>query len=497
MSTRDASRNHRARLAATLAATLLLTGCASSTATPTPTLIPTPDGGSAAGASAPAPVPSSAASAAPSATPILLPGAGSALLITQAIEAVKADPTNTTALLTLGLAYYQHARETADPTDYARADESFDRILAIEPHNAEALIGKGIIALARHDFAGGLALGQQAQRLAPRVARVYGIIGDALVELGRYPEALDAIQQMVDTRPDLGSYSRVSYQRELHGDLDGAIKAMEAAVIAGGPATENTEYVRVVLGNLWFLKGDLDKAEASYASSLAHSPGYVFALAGAARVAAAHGDMDRAMTLYQQAADRVPFPEFLIALGETQEAAGLTDASAATYRLVRQIEALFKADGVNTDLDLALFESDHDDPATALELARAAYAETPNVKAADALAWALYHNGQPDEARRYAEESLRLGSLEPSYRYHAGMIAVAQGDAPAGREYLTESLARNPAWSPLHTPRAAAALAELGAGPVATPIPTAMPGGSTAPATSLAPASVAPASVAP
>ena len=393
------------------------------------------------------------------------PGAATALLIAKAIDAVKADPTNQESLLELGLAYYQHARETADPTDYARADEAFDRILAIDPANADALVGKGTLALAKHQFAAALTFGQQAQTLEPKAARVYGVIGDALTELGRYPEAIDAVQTMVNTRPDLSSYSRVSYQRELHGDLEGATSMMEQAVIAGGPATENTEYLRVILGNLWFTRGDLDKAAASYAASLEHSPGYVFALAGQARVAAAEGDLPTAIALYQQAEARVPFPEFLIAQGEAQEAAGLADDAAGTYRLVRQIEGYFAANGVNTDLDLALFESDHGDPATALRLARAAYAETPNIKAADALAWALFHNGQLVEARQRAEEALRLGTLDPSYLYHAGMIAAAQGDDAAARYWLGQSLARNPMWSPLHAPRAAAALAELGSGP--------------------------------
>jgi tetratricopeptide (TPR) repeat protein len=386
-------------------------------------------------------------------------------LITTATTAVRADPTNQEALLSLGLAYYQHARETADPSDYARADEAFDRLLGLDPQSVEALIGKATIALARHDFARGLSLGLQAEALAPRTSRVYGVLGDAQVELGEYDDAIKTIQTMVDTRPDLGSYSRVSYLRELYGQLDGAIAAMGQAVDAGGPATENTEYVRVILGNLWFLEGDLDKAEAIYSTSLDDSPGYVYALAGEARVAAARGDTDQAIGLYQEAADRVPFPEFLVALGEAQQAEGRTSDADATFDLVRDIEGLFKANGVNTDLDLALFESEHGDPATALDLARAAYAATPNIKAADALGWALYKNGQLDEARQRADEALRLGTKDPSYLYHAGTIASAEGDDDQARDWLGASLSMNAHWSPLHAPRAAAALAALGGAP--------------------------------
>ena len=45
------------------------------------------------------------------------------------------------------------------------------------------------------------------------------MVVDANNELGRYPQALKATQQMVNLRPNLASLSRVSYERELHGDL--------------------------------------------------------------------------------------------------------------------------------------------------------------------------------------------------------------------------------------------------------------------------------------
>jgi tetratricopeptide (TPR) repeat protein len=409
----------------------------------------------------------------PGSSPGPVPGNATEALIRDYTERLTTSPNDHDTLLLLGLAYYQHARETADPTDYGRAQQAFDRLTATDPNDVEALIGEGTIALAKHDFARALAIGERALALDGHIARVYGVIGDAQVELGRYDEAVKSVQAMVNLRPELSSYSRVSYQRELHGQLDGAISAMENAVEAGGPATENTEYVRVILGNLWFLKGDLSRAEASYQASLAHSPGYVYALAGMARVKAAKGELAASIDLSQQAADRVPFPEFLIALGETQETDGRANDSLRTYGLVRQIEGLFKANGVNTDLDVALFEAEHGDPGTALALARAAYAATPNIKAADALAWALYKNGQLPDARQRAEEAVRLGTLDPSYLYHAGMIAKAQGDDSWARRWLGESLAANPAWSPLHAPRAAAALAELGMGPVATPLASA------------------------
>lgn len=383
-------------------------------------------------------------------------------LIAALEERVAADGADVVALTELGKAYIQRARETGDPTQFGRAQQALDAALALEPDNVDALVGAGVLALARHDFSAGLALGERARKLNPTSPAALGVIADAQTELGQYDEALVSVQAMLDLRPDLSSYARVSYQRELHGQLDGAIDAMEKSFNAGVAGTENAEYVRVLLGNLHLSRGELDTAEQIYTESLEARPDFVHALAGLARVRAAQGRTDDAVELFEAAIARNPLPEFVIGLGETLEGAGRTDAAQQQYELVGAIQQLFAANGVDVDLDLALFEANHgDDPARAVELARAAYERTPNVRAADALAWALHRAGDTEEAGRYAVEALRLGTRDASFYYHAGAIAAAAGDVQLARERLEEALALNPHFSPLYAPAAMELLEEL------------------------------------
>ncbi|MDQ3553055.1 MAG: tetratricopeptide repeat protein [Chloroflexota bacterium] len=384
--------------------------------------------------------------------------------IAQQYETVRQYPDTVDAYALLGFAYLQNVREKGDPADYGRAEAALDEALRRDADNVNALIGKGSLAAAQHEFHEALELGNRAVGLAPHTARTHGVVVDALTELGRYDEALVATQTMVDLRPDLASYSRVSYQRELHGQVDGAILAMEQAFSASvGSPTENREYLRVLMGDLRLLKGDLEAAEQVYEASLQASPGFVWALNGLAGVRAFQGDFDEAVELQQQAVDTIPLPEFVIALGEIQEAAGRTEDAQRSYELVEAIQQLFEANGVNVDLDLALFQANHgDDPAAAVELARRAYESEPNIKAADAFGWALYGAGQYDEARRYADEALRLGTPYGSFLYHAGMIAQAQGDTAAARDFLSRALELDPYFSPLYAPLAAQALEGLG-----------------------------------
>ena len=406
-------------------------------------------------------------SAAPTASGV--PGTGAERLTEtqRSIEKYRAQlaqaPGDRTAQLLLGFAYLQNVREKGDPTDYGRAEAAFDAVLSASPDEVNALVGKGTLALARHEFRDALQLGQRITRLAPRNPDGWGVLADAQTELGMYPEAVKSVQRMVDLRPDLASFSRVSYQRELHGQMRNATSAMEEAVEIGSANPENQEYVRVLLGNLHLATGDLAAAERTYTESLARLPGFTWALAGMARVRGAEGRFDEAIDLYQQAADRIPLPEFLIGLGEMQEAAGRTREANDTYQVVRAVQQLFRTNGVDTDLDLALFEANHGtDPAAALELARAAYERQPNIKAADALAWALHKNGQHDAARKRIDESLRLGTHDGLHLYHAGEIAHAQGDDAAARRYLRRALEVNPTFSPLYAPKARALLEELG-----------------------------------
>jgi hypothetical protein len=124
-------------------------------------------------------------------------------------------------------------------------------------------------------------------------------------------------------------------------------------------------------------------------------------------------------------------------------------------------QRLQQRSGVNTDTELALFEANHGNPGEALALGRRAWANGPSVRSADALGWALRRAGRPVEGLRWAHRALKLGSADPAFLYHAGMTAKAAGRDDLARRWLARSLAGNPRWSPLYSPRAEKALGEL------------------------------------
>jgi len=366
---------------------------------------------------------------------------------------LRVAPDDVQALDTLAAAYLQRVREVGDPSFYPKADDLLQSALRLAPHDPEATLLSGTLALARHRFTDALSWGRRAVALDPHGAGPLGVVTDALVELGRYDDAVAAVQQMVDIRPDLASYSRVSYLRELHGDIDGAITAMRMAVTAGGPVPENVAYVEVLLGNLFFNRGDLAAAEAQYQAALRDDPSYVHAQAALARVRAAQGRMIDAASLYRTAITTYPLPQYVIALGDVLAASGDVPGAAQQYDLAAAEQTLLSsAGGVDVDQELALFDADHHrDLAAALDAAQRAMRDRPSVQSADVLAWTLYQSGAARAALAASQQAHRLGTRDALFFFHTGMIEKALGMTAQARADLGTALAINPHFSILQS----------------------------------------------
>jgi tetratricopeptide (TPR) repeat protein len=363
-------------------------------------------------------------------------------------RAVRTDPTDAESLVLLGFAYQQRWRETADASNLPRSEAALRRALRIHPRDALAVTGLGSLALIRHDFRSALTLGRSAQRLAPASARGYGVVGDALIELGRYEEAFRAFERMVALRPSVASYARIAYARELLGDLRGARQAMQLAADAASGQAEPAAWANVELAKLALRAGEIKRAEAYLRTATALLPGYVYASEQLARVAAARDDLRGAIRSARAAAEAVPLPQFVSLLADLYDRAGNRRAAREQVATVRAIERILTANGVRTDVESAVFDADHHvAAATVVARARAARAARPSILGDDALAWALARTGRCDEARPWSERSLRLGTRDALLFFHRAEIERCAGDLEAARVWARKALALDPAFS--------------------------------------------------
>jgi tetratricopeptide (TPR) repeat protein len=361
--------------------------------------------------------------------------------------AVRAAPDSADARALLGDAYVTKARTTGDPSLYARAERVLSGALRRDPGNVAALVGAGALAGLRHDFREQLRLGLAARRVAPTLARPYTVIADAQIELGRYGDAARSIQRLVDLKPGLPAYARVSYYRELTGDQAGAVRAMRFAASAGG-APESLAYVQTLIGNLELARGRPGAARDAYMASLRTVPGYSDALEGLARVDAARGDLRGSAARLRRLAPNRPPARALAFLAELEQAFGQPGTARRHLVAARAQFARDRAGGGLPDAEAVLLEANHGSSARAVRLGRRVWRAKPSIRSADALGWALTRAGRPRDGLAWARRALKTGSVDPMIRAHAGLAARRAGRAREAQRHLRLAASGAAALSP-------------------------------------------------
>jgi tetratricopeptide (TPR) repeat protein len=378
-----------------------------------------------------------------------------AALVLQLQNALRNQPRNVHGLGLLGLAYEQRARETGDPAYYTKAAGVLNRALDFSPNDLTATGALGSLDLSRHRFRAALVLGEDARRISPTTARTYGVIGDALIELGRYRQAFRAFDAYARLKPGLSAYARVSYARELLGDYPGAVRAMNLALESAVGEREALAWTHVQLGKLFWSHGRVAAAARQYRTALAIFPAYPSALDALALAEAAAGRSSAAVALARRAVDAIPLPQYVSDLGDLLHVAGRIRQARKQYALMAVIRRLLVANGVKTDLETALFDVDHRIGVhAALALARRAHEDRPSIDGDDVLGWALARNGQCAAALRWSKHALRLGTQDALKEFHRAAIEHCLGHAVAARAWARRALSLNPHFSLLWAPLA-------------------------------------------
>ncbi|MDO7844983.1 tetratricopeptide repeat protein [Hymenobacter sp. M29] len=370
---------------------------------------------------------------------------------------LRTNPNDQKSRLLLAQAYMQEARVTGDHPYYDGAAMGLlEEVVQAEPENFEALCCKASLCLTQHHFAQGLGIAQQAQKINPNSGFVYGLLTDANVEMGHYDEAVKMADKMNALRPDLASYARASYLREIYGDVPGAIQAMDMAAKAGYIGLEQTEWTRVALGHLYEVSGDTASAHGHYLMALAARPGYAYALAGLGRIAAARKDYATAIKYYQQARVTVKDYAFTDELTDLYRLNGQPAESKkmAAESIDMLASAAQEADdneqmGHYADRELAYAYLKTNELDKALEHAKIEYDRRPdNIDVNETMAWVLYKRGQYADAQKYMQVARRTGSKNPVLLCRAGLILTKLGKTTEGQALIESSLKTAPYLNP-------------------------------------------------
>jgi len=255
-----------------------------------------------------------------------------------------------------------------------------------------------------------------------------------LMEQGRIQEAVAAYQSMVDLRPDLQSYSRISQVRWLTGDLEGAIELMQAAVSASSPTdADSAAWVNNRLAGLEAQAGDTEAARRNCEASLELRPDYPPALLLRGKMLLAQDHSEAAIADLERAAQRNPLPEYQWALAEAMRAAGRELEP-------QQVETRLRSHGAMSDpRTFALYLATRgEDPALAVQLAESELQQREDVFTHDALAWALAAAGRMEEAGTQMARALAEGTGDARLFFHAAVIAARAGRTEDATNWFTK-----------------------------------------------------------
>ena len=363
--------------------------------------------------------------------------AGTKVRVQKLYRSIQDFPNDTKAPLELATIFIKEARVTGNFSYYDMAAmRQVDNVLAIDSNNFQALTYKSLIYLSQHHFADGLAIATKAMQLNPYNSFIYGILVDANVEMGDYVAALTNADKMVSIRPDLRSYSRISYLREIHGDYPGAIAVMKLALDAGVDGEDGTEWTRVQLGHLYENTGALDTAAFEYAQALAYRNGFAPAIAGLGHIALVRNDYEKAIAYYKQADTLVNDYTNKENLAELYKLTGNKKISDSLAKVV--VENMSKdADAAGNDLTIghyvdrelayAYLKTNNFDKA--LDHALAEYNRRPqNIDVNETLAWVYYQKGEYARALPYIKTALKTNSKNPVLLNRARLIFDKIGD---------------------------------------------------------------------
>lgn len=338
-------------------------------------------------------------------------------------QALLNDPKDYEAALKLVYVFVNEARITGEHghyypaalqmCDYIMKNNELEKDLKFR-----TLAAKAGVELSLHDFKKALQTGTEAMNLNPYNAQNYGVLVDANVELGNYEEAVKMADKMVSIRPDLRSYARVSYLREIHGDVDGAIEAMKMAVDAGFPGQEQTCWARLTLGNLYQQYGQLDAAEGEYNTILKERPKYPFAIAALAEIAVKRKEYAKGEKLLKEAAEIIPEVGFYEELARLYKTQGKEDACKQTLDEIWPMLADDEAHGHNMNLEYANIYADlTGDLDKALQYALKEYEIRPdNIDVNRKLALIYQEMGNGSKALEHMSKASKTNSKHPELK---------------------------------------------------------------------------------
>ncbi|MGR8999761.1 MAG: tetratricopeptide repeat protein, partial [Gammaproteobacteria bacterium] len=279
---------------------------------------------------------------------------------------------------------------------------------------------------------------------------------DIAVQEGNYRDAVTSYQQIIEKNRNWDNLSRLAYLRAKLGDFDSADRLyQEAEEEISAKEMRSYAWVELQRGYLALSRGQYQAAMDHYQRADQTYSGYWLTKEYMAEWLGAQRNFNAAIILYKQIIACAQHPQLYHALGDLYLYMGKPELARPWHDKALAVYLDSAQHGeVQYYHHLASFYADARlDGAQAVKWARRDIQLRQNVTTRDALAWALFRDGQYLAAVDEMKKALSGNWQDAHLFFHAGMIHLAAGLTEEGKGYLQKAGKINPYYDAFHVHR--------------------------------------------
>lgn len=270
---------------------------------------------------------------------------------------------------------------------------------------------------------------------------------DLALQEGRYGDARTGYEDVIRKSRTWDNLARLAYLKSKTGDVPGAEKLyLEAQAEITAKEMRSFSWVELQRGLLDFSRGRHEDALVHYQRANKAYSGYWLVEACIAEVFGAQRKFDNAVAFYEKIIARTAKPELQQALGDLYLFMGKPNQAKPWHeKALAAYLASTQRGEVHYFHHLTGFYADvREDGAEAVKWARRDLELRKNFATYDALAWALYRDGQFTPAIDEIHTALSSGVKDAHLFFHAAMIHLAAGRTEEGKQFLRQAAEINP-----------------------------------------------------
>ena len=348
-------------------------------------------------------------------------------------------------LVMVGL-YTERARLTGDYNDYGRAEDLLGRIHDQFGDTDGVCMARARLHYTLHRLAKAKATLDGCPRLAG-TAEDLAMRADIAFYSGRYKDAGIIYRALVNQVGSSAAYIQLALyaaKTGAPGEASAFMEAAEARYHGASPLQES--WFALQRGLIELDRGRYDEARQLFALADERLPGYWLNEEHMAEATKLKGDTAAAKRIYADVVKKTGSPEYLDALGALEAEGGDAPAAKALFDRAEAIytERAKRFPEAIAGHALEHYLKDAPQPAKALALAQANFANRPYGDAAIALAKAYLLNARPGEAARLLEQQIGQGWDTAETYWILSLAARSAGNDARASSAAAEANRRNP-----------------------------------------------------